>query len=46
MTIDGLRIVNYNYNAAKLKHGREAYDFYDHESLRPVENFRMLPSLL
>jgi hypothetical protein len=28
MIIDGLRIVNYNY-----KHGREVYDFYDHESL-------------
>lgn len=33
MIIDGLCIVNYNYNAAKLKHGSEVYDFHDHESL-------------
>lgn len=45
MTIDGLRIINYNSKAAKLKHRSEVYDFYYHESLRPMQNLECCKSL-
>ncbi|CAC5383693.1 PIF1 [Mytilus coruscus] len=32
MTIQGLRVVNYNSKAAKLKHNEYVYNFYDQES--------------
>lgn len=45
MTIDGLRIINYNSKAAKLKHRSEVYDFYYHESVRPMQNLDCCKSL-
>lgn len=35
VSTDGLRIINYNSNAAKLLHPEYVYDFYFHESTRP-----------
>ncbi|VDI51194.1 Hypothetical predicted protein [Mytilus galloprovincialis] len=38
MTIQGLRVVNYNSKAAKLKHNEDVYNLYDQESLQPLQN--------
>jgi hypothetical protein len=35
---DGLRIVNYNSTAARLKHDQVVYDFYGLDSMQPLNN--------